>query len=88
MGIVQKQKNEIDGLKMKVERVTSSANEKLMRARKAEAKLAAGEKMIAILVKRLGGKVTISDQEWNEGMKILAKYEAVSKETEFILLEE
>lgn len=87
MGIVKKQKNEIEGLKKRIEHLRAVANNKVMKAKRAETAMAAGEKMIAILIQKLGGVVKISDVEWNEQMTVVSKYNPETKETEFVLLE-
>ncbi len=87
MGIVKKQKKEIESMRRRVEYWKAISNNRAQRAQKAEATLAAAEKMLTIMVKRLGGKVEIHDCEWAESMKVWAKHDEEKGITEFILKE-
>lgn len=87
MGIVKEQRNQIANLERRVKYWKQAANSRAERARRAEAALAAGEKMLAILTKRLGGKVEIADTEWKSSMIVLGRYDKENGITEYSLSE-
>lgn len=87
MGVVKEQKKHIENLERRVDYWKRMSNNRVERALRAEAKLAAAEKMLTILVKRMGGRVEISDNEWTEEMKVFAKRNDEANTTEYIYVE-
>lgn len=87
MGIVKEQRKQIENLERRVNYWKQVSNSRAERARRAEAALAAGEKMLAILVKRLGGKAEIADSEWKSSMTVLGRYDEENGITEYSLKE-
>lgn len=78
MGIVKKQQKEIEelkkkaaGLERKAEYLKKTANDRALRATKAEAQMAAAELLIKILLHRLGGQVVIEKEEWKKDYGIV-----------------
>lgn len=90
MGIVTKQRKEIEELKKKAagteKKWKAICNERALRAAKAEAQMAAAEILIKILLKRLGGTVTIESQEWKEDYGVVgARVEGEEKEFKLLV---
>ncbi len=87
MGIVKEQEKRIENLERRVDYWKKISNNRAERALRAEAQLAAAEKLLVILVKRIGGRVEISDIEWTEEMKVFAKRNDEANTTEYIYTE-
>lgn len=89
MGNITKLRKENEELKKKAagieEKWKKICNERTLRAQRAEAQMAAAEILIKILLKRLGGTVTIKSQEWKEDYGIVGA-RVGDEEKEFKLL--
>lgn len=84
MGIVKEQRKKIESLEAKVGHWKKISNIRTERAQKAEAALAAAERMIGILILQAGGKVEIEDDKWRGAeVEVVTRYDQDELKTIF-----
>lgn len=84
MGIVKEQRKKIESLEARVKYWKKISNNRIERAQKAEAALAAAEGMIGILIVQAGGKVEIEDDKWRGAeVEVVSRYDQDELKTIF-----
>ena len=84
MGIVKEQRKKIESLEARVKYWKKISNNRTERAQKAEAALAAAERMIGILIVQAGGKVEIEEDKWRGAeVEVVTRYDQDELKTIF-----
>lgn len=89
MGIVRKQKQEIERLNGKINALKRMCNSRDIELMKARAEEAAAEQLIKILIVKCGGRVEVEEREWREysGMEVVATTHPEKNTREFRIKE-
>lgn len=80
MGIVKKQKKEIERLNGKIKTLKRMCERREQELKRLNASEAAAEVLIKVLIARNGGEVEITDSEWEKykDMKVVGRYSHVN----------